>query len=922
MNALTNLLLRLSGIAPFIGPIPLSEVEHKNLFKADLSFVDHFPVVGFNKDTKTFELDDGINVGAVWELSAADMDAKPEDTLSDFSDQLASALQQLPQEDTSAPYIVQIYVQSAEIDNLGDYMIAQMPNHLKDDKLSLSVAEMMRQHHKLITHEQGAFPDSRTAQDKGWRVSTQKIYLCVYRIETEAYWKKQRKTPEKKLIDDMGAFLAALNGLRISSRILDDYELINWLASYFSVGQFEKNSRAEHESKQTLASYDVGQQCFMIQPSYVANPEFEEERGIWRFGKRYIRYLTTQGLNQCPMDGCLTLGKQLEGGQISASVWEQMPPGTMMCWTIIPQAKAVLDDHIDKILISAQKTSSESADYAEEQALAAKKECSRNHQRIYYTQIGAYLSANSKDELLERTLVASDVLKMSRCLDFIRPEYDLISQDSFIKSLPFVYDFKHDRNNALRARMTYLSQLAATLPLFGAERGSNNLCYLMFKRNGEPFMCNPYLKSDRSRVAHQVVFGPTGAGKSATMNYMTIMSMAMNGPRQFILDKGRSFELVAQYYESMGKKVRRLTFNAASTDTFPPFYSTKEALREIDNANLTLEKSEDSEQEEEEERSYLSEMLNILKIMVTGGRKAEADAMKQSDINFLQEALISGLRQSVKNNDPHARPEDVYNAMIKMAEEEEIEALKIRYRDLASSVQLWTRGPRGKLFNQHGTGFDADADLTLIETGSLTNEGNEDMFAIAGLATLTNITALGEKTQADGRHIEVFLDEGHYWMRLGLLIRGMIQATKVWRKLGIWLIFATQDFSDFDNEAKKILSQSEFWWLLSMGEDEASQVSKFKDLTKEQHYLIRQAIIEKPYYTEGTLLSDRFGCGLNRYIPPSLILALAQTDQDEKSERKRRMKEQGITELEAAIQIGQEIDHKRREWQEQKGNQS
>ena len=68
-----------------------------------------------------------------------------------------------------------------------------------------------------------------------------------------------------------------------------------------------------------------------------------------------------------------------------------------------------------------------------------------------------------------------------------------------------------------------------------------------------------------------------------------------------------------------------------------------------------------------------------------------------------------------------------------------------------------------------------------------------------------------------------------------------------------------------------------------MGEDEAQQISRFKNLTPEEHYLIRQAKIEKPNYTEGTMLSDRFGCGLIRYIPPSLVLALAQTDADEKT---------------------------------------
>lgn len=930
MNPFASALLRLSGIAPLTGPIPLSEAQQQNLFRADPSFVDYFPVIDYDEHGATFAMDDGINVGAVYELSPADLDAKPEASLGAFNDALAMALQQLPQEEEN-PYVVQLFLENAAIANLGDYIVRHLPQPLREDRLSLAVAEMMRTHHELLTHEQGAFPDSRVSQEKGWRVSTQKIYLCVYRLESEGYWKKSRKSPTKALNDDIKGFLLALNGLRVASRRVDDRGLINWLGGYFSSGHFTELAQEPHAARRDLANYDVGQQCFTVQPEYLGD-EDPEHRGIWKFGARYIRYLTTSGLQNVPEDGCLTLGRQGEGSDKkgSASIWEQMPPGTMMTWTIVPQPKAQIDLRIDRIMASAQQGASAEANWAEHQAQTAKEESMRNNQRIFYTQIGAYISAPDKEALLDRSAVASNILGTSNCLGFIKPEYDLISQDSFIRALPFVYDFRHDRKAALRARMTYLSQLSATLPLFGSGKGSAHLCYLMFKRSGEPFMCNPFLKSDRARVAHQVVFGPTGSGKSATMNYMAMMSMAVNAPRQFILDKGNSFGLLAQYYQAMGKKVVRLTFNAASKDTFPPFFATREALREVrsdaqyEAAAAPQQGDANSDPEDtdaDDARSYLSEMLNVLKIMVTGGRARDAEALTQSDVAFLQDALIEALHHAHDSDAAHARPQDVYAAMRRRADAESIETLAVRYRDFAAAVQLWTQGPRGRLFNQYGNGFDRDADLTLIETGSLTNEGNEDMFAVAGLSTLTNITALGERTQSDGRHSEVFVDEGHYWMQLQLLIRGMIQATKVWRKLGIWMIFATQDFSDFDQEAKKILSQSEFWWLLSMGEDEASQVAKFKDLSDEEKYLIRQAIIEKPYYTEGTLLSERFGCGLNRYIPPSLVLALAQTDQDEKSERRRRMEEQGITELEAALQIGAEIDRARRQWQEAKNTQ-
>lgn len=906
MHPIVNGVLRLSGIAPLIGPMPLSVSQHKKLFDNNPSFVDYFPVIDYDSDNQVFLFDDYINVGMGWRLTACDLDAKPEETLAYFNERLAKALSKLPQE-TEHPYLVQFFLQDAEIDNLGDYIESKLPKHLKKDQLSLKVTELMREHSDLLTHELGAFEDSRN-KDNGWRVASQHIYVVLFRKPPQSYWKKQRKTPTQKLVDDSKSFIMALHGIHVDTQPLDDYDLIRWLAPVFSADTFSQSryTRERHQKAIDVASYDLGQKCFSVAPSYL-NSDDAFQRGIYAFGGRYMRYLTTHGLQEVPGDGCLTIGSGTD-----ASVWDKFPPGTMITWTIVPQPKAVIDDKIDLVMASAQQSKSDEAEYTVEQAKAAKQASLRDGERIFYTQIGAYISADSLSALLEKTDQAVDVMGMSQALEFIQPEHDLFSQDTFKYALPFVYDYEHDRRRALRARMTYLSHLAATLPLYGVSQGSRNPCYIVYKRSGEPFMCNPNLSSDRKRVAHQLVFGPTGSGKSATMIYLAMMSMAVNASRQFILDKGNSFGLLADYYQRHGKKVRRYTFNAASKDTFPPFFETEKALNEAAN------RSEDTvAKDNEEKRSYLQEMLNSLKIMVTGGRSQQAEALTQSDINFLQKGLIMGLQNAHAAGKKHAIISDVQAALMTLVNEEKIEAIAIRFRGLADALELWTQGLRGKLFNQIGEGFDETADLTIIETGALAEEGSEDMFAVAGLATMTNITALGEKVQYEKRDIEVYMDEGHYWLKLLLLITGIVQATKVWRKLGIWMTFATQDFTDFPEEAKQVLTQAENWWLLSMEEEETKQVSRFKDLTDEEHYLIRQATIEKPNYTEATLLSKKFGCGLNRFIPPSVILALAQTDSDEKAARQQVMDDNQCNELDAALIIADQIAANRRIWQNQ-----
>ena len=53
-----------------------------------------------------------------------------------------------------------------------------------------------------------------------------------------------------------------------------------------------------------------------------------------------------------------------------------------------------------------------------------------------------------------------------------------------------------------------------------------------------------------------------------------------------------------------------------------------------------------------------------------------------------------------------------------------------------------------------------------------------------------------------------------------------------------------------------------------------------------------------------------------RFVPPSLMLALGQTDGKEKEARYRLMREHGISELDAALMIADHIEQARRKYQE------
>jgi len=102
----------------------------------------------------------------------------------------------------------------------------------------------------------------------------------------------------------------------------------------------------------------------------------------------------------------------------------------------------------------------------------------------------------------------------------------------------------------------------------------------------------------------------------------------------------------------------------------------------------------------------------------------------------------------------------------------------------------------------------------------------------------------------------------------------------------------------------------EWWEMLVTESSEAEKIKRFKALTAEQVAMITSARKAKNKYTEGVVLSKKMEA-LFRIVPPSLFLALAMTEKDEKAERMEIMKTNNVSELDAAIEVARRLDVKR-----------
>ena len=304
--------------------------------------------------------------------------------------------------------------------------------------------------------------------------------------------------------------------------------------------------------------------------------------------------------------------------------------------------------------------------------------------------------------------------------------------------------------------------------------------------------------------------------------------------------------------------------------------------------------------------------------MVSGG--SNDVTLTPSQIARLNTALVRGLNISKEKGEAHARPVHMMEALLEMADEEakregSMREIVLELRDRAEAVRLWTQGLRGMLFNREAKGFDPNYDLTVIELGNVAGLGSEDMLAVAGLSAIYTITALAEKLQHSGRAIEVKIDEAHLWAKVKLLMSGLVVGSKMFRKLNCWLTIITQDVTDFVGDAIKLLANAEFWWLMKMAKTEIDQLAKVRELDPETRYLLDFPRKEGGRFVEGISLSVKYPPTLVRYVPPSLILALGQTDGNEKDARRQLMEKHHISELGAALMIADEIDAARLRYQ-------
>ncbi|WP_245853353.1 conjugative transfer ATPase [Pasteurella oralis] len=900
-----------------------TEKEHLTQYLPKDSFVDKLPWVEFLDDIQAILLQDGRSVGAIFELTVIGTEGRSSQYLENVRTQVCNALQDSFAELDSHPWVVQFYCQDDSIQDYTDLVRDYIRPQAQGTEFTEQWLKIMSKHLKDVSKQQGLFEDKEVTGTI-WRGQQRRTRMVIYRYVS-------KNTTFEQAIDELNATCESVTnsllGAGVKSTRQTGKQVHEWLLRWFNPAPTLYDDPEDfyqtccYTQKTTTNKNDLYLLNDFSETLFVNSPRSEE--GYWFFDEHPHEIIVIDSLRRAPQVGHLT-GEVKRGDYINA-LFDLLPEGSVMVMTVVVYPQDLLENHIQSISDKALGDNTES--------VYAKKDCEKvqeflkDKHKLYPSSLAFYLKAQNKDELQRRSRKLRTTLQSTGLIS-VREGNEIAPLSTYLRWLPLCFDPMDDKYR-LYTKFNFVQHIANLLPVFGRSIGTRHPGITYFNRGGAPLDFDPLNKDDRAKSGHCLILGPTGAGKSATLNGKIAQLVAVYRPRLFIIEAGNSFGLMAEYAQRYGVSVNRITLKPGGGISLPLFADCHKLITDPELAKTEQKLSEevaseenilvntntinrdDEDEEGDDQRDILGEMETIARLMITGGKEKEDEKMTRADEAMIRKAILLAAHRTFTENRT-TLTQDIRDAFYEISKDESLPCLRReRAYDMGDSIGLFCQPGSfdAELFNQEGEIW-PDADITLVDLATLAREGYEAQLSIAYISLINHINSLGEKYQYSGRPIVNITDEAHIITVNQMLARFLAKGGKMWRKLGIWLWLATQNMADFPNDAKKLLSMLEWWELLYLEKDEVEQVSRFRQLTPEQSMLVLSTKKENRKYTEGVVLASKMEA-LFRVVPPSLYLALAMTEPEEKAERSQLMQEFGISELDAAIKVAENIDKAR-----------
>ncbi|WP_253276253.1 conjugative transfer ATPase, partial [Pseudomonas syringae] len=754
---------------------PATVADVAALYDVKPSFVDLLPWTEYLPEEQAMLLEDGKSLAAFFELTPIGTEGRDPEWLRKVRDALENALQNSFDELDTSPWVVQFY---AKDETSWDDYLQSLTEYIRPQARNSAFSEMylslFKHHLDAIAKPGGLFEDT-TVSKLPWRGQQRRVRVVLYRrVVGDAAFRGQ--SPAMHLNNICQRFTGGLANAGIKCKRMDGYEIRHWLLRWFNphpdhlgttLKDFDRffhlvNKRTEEAGEELplVTGDDFAQGLFYREP------KSDSQKGLWYFDGQPHRVIMLDRLREAPRTGHLT-GETRMGGDALHALFDKLPEDTVLTITLVITPQDVLEAHLEKLARKSVGDNTASA-MTREAVDNARKLIGREH-KLYRGSVAFYLKGRDEAQLTSRSMQLTNAL-LSAGMEPVASDDEVAPLNSYLRWLPGNFDVTQKRAMDWYVQMMLVQHVANLCPVWGRSSGTGHPGITLFNRGGAPLTFDPLNKLDRQMNAHMFLFGPTGAGKSATLNNLLNQLIAVYAPRLFIVEAGNSFGLLGDFAKKLGMTVNRIKLAPNSGVSLAPFadairlVTTPSQVTTLDADDLErsdehLSAKPDSDQEDDE-RDVLGEMEIVARLMITGGEEKEEARLTRADRSVIRHCILAAAR-TCSDAERTVLTEDVRNALRAAGEDTSIpEARRNRMLEMAEAMDMFCMGADGEMFNRPGTPW-PEADLTIVDLATYAREGYNAQLSIAYISLINTVNNIAERDQYKGRPLVNVTDEGH-----------------------------------------------------------------------------------------------------------------------------------------------------------------
>lgn len=515
----------------------------------------------FLPESQTLLLEDGHSVGAVFELNPVGTEGRSTAFLEQVRDTVTDALQDAFDEHERAPWVVQFFCQDEDDSEAWlETLTAYAAPEIRDSAFTREWLAQMANHMTDLTRDEGLFLDNTVTRTR-WRATWRRTRMVVYRWLPG--FSPDEPSPEETLNNICERLTAGLKVAGISAVRQNEQAIHRWLVRWFNPAPPVEDKKAFWRQLDLPEAESLPVITDFAERLLASEPRSDAENGVWWLDNRPHKVVVVDRLRKAPPPGLLT-GETTRGDGINA-LFDLLPAGTIMNLTVVVYPQDKLEQHISHLSGRAIGDNTDS-EYTRRDCHEVRSYLKDGH-KLYRSTLAFYLHAPDTDTLFRQQRQLHSLLLNSGLVP-VQEQHEVAPLSHWLRWLPMCFDPLRDPRG-LYTRLNFVQHIAGLLPVYGRETGTGHpgICY--FNRGGAPLCFDPLNKLDRAQNGHLLLLGPTGAGKSATLNAKIAQLMALHRPRLFIIEAGNSFGLMADYVAAHGLTVNKISLRPAPASLCP-----------------------------------------------------------------------------------------------------------------------------------------------------------------------------------------------------------------------------------------------------------------------------------------------------------------------------------------------------------------